>query len=172
MWICPERWQIIIKITIKLRKNKTIHTKLRLLHQQKKGEMERLKPSPIACGLHKNNTGNRMKRQTPSGKKISLGFQTSHKTSLISDKPASQEPKGIFAFDYFGMIWQQMAMEGRTGRRQERQELKTRPLGWRGADLSSLSLSLSPSDLHPAEKHKARAVEHLPVQQINMAWLI
>lgn len=69
------------------------------------GEMERLKTSPIACALHMNNTGNQMKKQVPPGKKKThQGFQTSHKTSLISDKPATHEPKGIFVFDYFGMI--------------------------------------------------------------------
>lgn len=118
-------------------KNKEIKqnkTKLGLFHQ-KRGGNERLKPSPIACGLHKNNTGNQMKRQAPPGKKkISLGFQTSHKTSIISDKPASQEPTGIFAFDYFGMIWQQMAMEGRTGRLgEERQERPSWKPGRRGS---------------------------------------
>lgn len=49
-------------------------------------------------------------------------------------------------------------------------ELKTRPSGQRRAALGSLrKVVLSPSDLHPAEKHKARAVEHLSVRQINMA---
>lgn len=49
-------------------------------------------------------------------------------------------------------------------------ELKTRLLGRRRAALGSLKkVILSPADLHPAEKHKARAVEHLSAQQINMA---
>jgi len=49
-------------------------------------------------------------------------------------------------------------------------ELKTRPSGWRRAALGSLpKVILSPADLHPSEKHKARAVEHLSAQQINMA---
>lgn len=49
-------------------------------------------------------------------------------------------------------------------------ELKTRPSRWRRAALGSFwKVVLSPEDLHPAEKHKAGAVEHLSVRQINMA---
>lgn len=49
-------------------------------------------------------------------------------------------------------------------------ELKTRPSGRRRAASGSLrKVVLSPSDLHPAEKYKARAVENLSVWQINMA---
>lgn len=40
----------------------------------------------------KNNNGKQM-RKGPPGENKSPGFQTSHKTSLISDKPPSREPR-------------------------------------------------------------------------------